>query len=277
MSTQAYAKVKLKAVLDSVFDALQLHTSISRKDFNELVFIAGGAVTSLLTKSKVNDYDLYFKDAHVAALVVQALNDRVPFTGGAYVLTPRAPEPYHADTMTMSLSADVVASGNKAPVEGQTRLVFISDNALTMEIKGLDAKVQCIFRFIGQPTDVLQSFDFAHCRFFYDPAIDEIKGSVVGLSALATKQLVYEGSLFPLTSLLRVKKFVKRGWTLDPLQQLLILQNAIKFDWSDREVVLDQLKGVDTNSFQPLLRKLEAETDGPENALDYIIELAKKL
>jgi len=55
----------------------------------------------------------------------------------------------------------------------------------------------------------------------------------------------YEGSLYPIASMFRMKKFLNRGWRINAGQMLKIMWQISELDLTDRETLYEQLQGVD--------------------------------
>lgn len=84
----------------------------------------------------------------------------------------------------------------------------ITDNAVT-----LDNKIQLITAFTGSPSEVASNFDWAHIKSYYTfneglKLCDDLYRLIV------EKELVYTGSVYPLSSLFRLKKYIRKGWNV---------------------------------------------------------------
>jgi hypothetical protein len=84
-------------------------------------------------------------------------------------------------------------------------------NLITENAINLSDKIQIITKYYGNPIHVVNKFDWAHIKSYYK--YDEklfIKDDVFKM--IHEKELIYTGSDFPLSSLLRMQKFIKKGW-----------------------------------------------------------------
>jgi len=85
---------------------------------------------------------------------------------------------------------------------------LITDNAVN-----LSDKVQLVIKFNGSPDEVVKNFDWQHIKsYFIYPDTLVIPDDTYRL--LVEKELVYTGSEYPLSSLMRVKKYIKKGWSV---------------------------------------------------------------
>ena len=134
---------------------------------------------------------------------------------------------------------------------------FISDNAIT-----LTNKIQVIARFYGEPSDIHRSYDFVHAKCYYDYHNDVLDTPVESLRSMQSRVLKYEGSLYPICSLFRMRKFINRGWKISAGEILKIsLQvNAIK-DLLTVDTLRDQLVGCDALYFNKLIWAIESNSN----------------
>jgi len=135
--------------------------------------------------------------------------------------------------------------------------LFLTDNAITMT-----DKVQIIIRFYGTAEEIHKNFDFVHCQGVYDYATNELHLSEATLKSLLSKQLVYSGSLYPIASVLRLRKFIKRGWNISAGQVLKILHQISKVNWDNPDQLREQLMGVDVAYMHQLIGALNSRDSG---------------
>lgn len=142
------------------------------------------------------------------------------------------------------------------------RPVFISANAMT-----LSHGVQLVMRFIGEPEVIHKYYDFIHCTCFWKSWDGELVLPAAALEAIMTKELRYVGSLYPLCSIIRIRKFVARGWTINAGQILKMCLQLQSFDLNQISVLEDQLTGVDAFYFMQVLDRLREKQakDGTTN------------
>lgn len=150
------------------------------------------------------------------------------------------------------------------------RPIFLSENAIT-----LSNKVQLVIRFFGEPGQIHDNYDFAHSMCYYDYAKDELGLHPEALEAVLSKTLIYKGSLYPIASLFRIRKFYERGWRITAGQMLKIVWQLQDVDLKNPEVLREQLLGVDQAYMRELLRALETTTERVDAT--YIAKLIDKI
>jgi len=135
-------------------------------------------------------------------------------------------------------------------LEGVYEPVFYSANAIT-----LTNKIQLIIRFWGDPKEIHKNFDFVHVTnyFTFDDGLVVKKKA---LKSLLTKELRYRGSLYPVTSMIRTRKFIERGFTINAGEYFKIAYQISKLDLDDPYVLEEQLMGVDVAYFNMLIESL---------------------
>jgi hypothetical protein len=266
------------------------------KKVRKHAYITGGAICSMLLDEKVNDFDIYFDDldtaTDVAVYYINKLDPTLEISASGY---EKVEDPDVEVEGIMSMDEDrcsqvkitIPSSGVLEPTqikgekpEDEQRFYprFISSNAIT-----LSDKIQLIIRFVGDPEIVHTYFDYVHCTCYWQAGryrTGKLVTKTDALVSILTKNLVYVGSLYPLAALIRIKKFVKRGWTISAGQMLKVIWQTNKLDLSNVSVLADQLTGVDLSYFSMLISILgkKVESD-PDFAVDYsyVCELLERL
>jgi hypothetical protein len=288
-------KIKtIKKQLRKKFDSWT--NSIEDEDLRKLVaknsIITGGCIVSMLLQEKINDYDIYFKTKDCAKQVAEYYvkeflkNSKVTFAGNenkqveievqekedrihVFIksagiaaeggaddyqyfesVSDRAGEDFTDDAMKQVTELDN-KSADELELDEPFRPVFISSNALT-----LSGKVQLIVRFFGEPEEIHKNYDYIHCTCYWKSWDDELVTSPEALQAIITRELRYVGSKYPLCSIIRIRKFVARGWTINAGQILKMVMQLQSFDLNKLEVLQDQMIGVDAAYFQQVLSRL---------------------
>lgn len=159
------------------------------------------------------------------------------------------------------------------PDEGKPRYrpVFLSANAIT-----LANQVQLIIRFYGEPDAIHENYDFVHCTCYYDNGSGQLVLRPDAMEALLTKELRYVGSKYPLCSLIRVRKFVGRGWTINAGQVLKMAMQVSALDLTNHKVLEDQLTGVDVAYFAEIIHKVKEKDPEKVNSA-YLIEIIDRM
>lgn len=228
-----------------------LLSSELREIILQKAFVSGGAIASILLQEKINDYDIYFKDIESAEKLLQyyclVCDNTASVTKRKFKNTLGEEE---ERLFTVIQSAGITSGkGVKA----------ITSNAVT-----LDNKIQLITRFSGTPEQVHKYFDFVHCMCSYDLQTGVLILPPEAVLSMLQKRLVYRGSLYPIATLFRLRKYLKRGWTISAGQLVKIAYQLKNIDWDDKEQLYDQLIGVDQyymRNFMELLNKVEGPVD----------------
>ncbi|ODA08243.1 hypothetical protein [Paenibacillus polymyxa] len=226
---------------------------------NEKSFITGGAIVSLLLEEDPNDYDYYFMDQEsciqVAEYYVNKFNRSTNDTYGATVKKIE-------DRVSVFVPSQGVA---KAKYKEGFNPVFLSTNAIT-----LSDNVQLITRFYGDPEEVHENYDFVHCTCYYIPHKNELVLPQKALESLVTKDLKYVGSKYPVASIVRSRKYIERGWSINAGQYLKMILQCGALNLNDPTVLEEQLTGVDLSLFKTVI---EAIKDKKKQDSDFTVSL----
>ncbi len=240
-----------------------------RKDVKENLLLSGGSIASMFMNEKVNDYDVYLQDMEVLKRLVEfyvkPLGFRIKILMYDKFIQPEsvssrfkiAVDRLKENQVKLYFESDDDIGGIKMDVEKDKKyaLSFISPNALS-----LTDNIQIVTRFTGNEEEIHRTFDFVHATNYFTFE-DGVVTNHLALESLLTKQLRYQGSLYPLTSIIRFKKFVLRGWNISAGEILKILFQVSDFDLKDPNVLEDQLIGVDVAYFALLIEALRAAPD----------------
>jgi len=150
-----------------------------------------------------------------------------------------------ADQVNLSDLEDVVGNNKE-----KYRPVFLSTNAVT-----LSDGVQVVVRFWGDPDKIHENYDYEHCKNWW--TYNELQLLPISLECILGKELRYSGSKYPIASLVRMRKFIKRGWKVNAGQILKMALQISELDLMDTAVLEDQLCGVDTIYFLNLLESIK--------------------
>lgn len=264
-----------------------------RKAVEENTIVTGGCITSLLLDEYPNDFDYYFTTKATAKMVaeyyVKKFIEQNPMTKDAEGKTQYPEVIEEDDRIKIRIKSSGVVGENTdgedyqyfettSDEEGEEyieraietvtdadnidveedenppkyRPLFLTDNAIT-----LSDKVQLIIRFFGNPKDIHSNFDFVHCTNYYIPKQNKLKLSKKALESILTKELKYVGSKYPLCSIIRLRKFIKRGWWINAGEILKICFQLSLLDLQNVKVLEEQLVGVDTAYFVQLIERLK--------------------
>lgn len=207
------------------------------------VIVTGGSLATLLMSDKVNDYDVYFKDPAVAKRVAEYYSKF--FKGGFKEVL------LEGDRVFLKVNSNGFAK--REPMEGDGAYVPVcaTSNAIT-----LSNKIQLIMRFCGEPSVIHENFDFIHCTNYYDHNSGTVVTNPDALESLITMELKYQGSKYPLASIIRTRKFISRGWTINAGQYLKMALQLQEINLRDPYVLRDQLMGVDLLLFEAFIQEM---------------------
>ena len=154
---------------------------------------------------------------------------------------------------------DALADGDNINAEeldkdesGKYKPVFLSTNAIT-----LSNKVQLIIRFYGEPDEIHSNYDFVHATNYWDSKTKQVVLKPEALESILNKELLYVGSKYPIASLIRTRKFIKRGWHINAGQFVKISWQISELDLSNIYTLEDQLVGVDSIYFLNFIKSMK--------------------
>ena len=157
------------------------------------IFVAGGAITSIMTNKEINDIDLYFKD-----------------------------EKAFTEFIGLWLSGDL----------GFLSVLSVTDKSITFLSTTEKVVIQTIFyRWFEDAEDIFKDFDFTINMGAYSLKDKSIKLHEDFLKHNSQRYLsVNTGTAFPIISALRVDKYKKRGYTISKPQYFRILLPLVKLN-----------------------------------------------
>jgi len=223
------------------------------KIVNEKSFITGGAIVSLLLDEEPNDYDYYFMDKEsckkVTEYYAKKFNKR---TNNHYDVKVEEKE---NRIRVIVPSAGVAGAKYK---EGYLP-VFVSSNAIT-----LSDDVQLVNRFYGNPEEIHKNYDYVHCTCYFIPHKNELVLPQKALESIVTKELKYVGSKYPLASVIRSRKYIQRGWSINAGQYLKMILQCGELKLDDANVLEEQLTGVDLTLFRDIIEQIKIQSVKPD-------------
>lgn len=266
--------------------------------------ITGGCIVSMFQQEKVNDYDLYFKDQDTAFAVARYYVEEFKKTPsgagwdiGATLSQEGRVSISVAKSKNHSVAGDMGEVNNLPEQDDGTDIIegldeiaadkaegkktpkysplFLSSNAIT-----LSTSVQLIIRFYGSPEEIHGNYDFVHCTNYWTSWDQKLHLNADALACILSKELRYVGSRYPICSIIRTRKFINRGWTINAGQYVKMCWQVSQLDLGNIEVLKDQLVGVDSAYFNHLLselRKEKAESGGDRVDGTYLITMIDKI
>jgi len=131
------------------------------------------------------------------------------------------------------------------------RPIFLSTNAIT-----LSNLIQIVVRFYGEVDKIHENYDFVHATNYWTYSTGTVLNQKA-LECVLNKELHYIGSKYPICSLVRTRKFIKRGWQINAGQYVKIAFQISKLDLENIYVLEDQLVGVDSIYFLNFIHNLK--------------------
>lgn len=153
-----------------------------------------------------------------------------------------------------ALSDGDVIDANQLEEVDKYKVVFLSTNAIT-----LSNKVQIVTRFYGDPKVIHSNYDFIHTTNYWDSATGKTTLNQDALECILNKDLQYIGSKYPIASLIRTRKFIKRGWNINAGQYVKMAFQISELDLSNIYTLEDQLVGVDSIYFLNFIEQLKRQ------------------
>lgn len=277
-----------------------------RNQVKKDLIVTGGCIASMLLKEQVNDFDIYFKTKSTCfAIAKYYVNKMLPIYKNSIsdskvevVDSKNIPEKEYPNAEDNSKWAFFKKGlerseeervkiyiphigywrrSDDAPDEKQEDLkyepVYLSENAIS-----LSNDIQIVVRFFGDVEEIHTNYDFVHATnyFHYDNGHPKLVCNVQALQSLLTKELIYIGSKYPLTSVIRSKKFVLRGFSINAGTYLKILWQVAELDLKDPVTLQEQLIGVDVAYFSMLLDILK-NVDPEKLNYNYVSEIIDRV
>ena len=253
--------------------------------------VTGGAIASMLLNEPVNDFDIYLRTKQAAEAIatyyvnkfteetkwplkLEVTPDRIR------IVTERGHRGETAGNLEMLGSdqiddayeqAEAMALETEDDGKPPYRPVFMSTNAIT-----LSHRVQIVIRFYGEPDAIHENYDYVHCTNYWTSWDGALTLRQPALESLLSKELRYVGSKYPVCSVIRLRKFIKRGWTINAGQILKAVMQISELDLTDPKVLEDQLTGVDSAYFMELMTKLREKDPEKVNAA-YLVEIIDRM
>jgi hypothetical protein len=257
-----------------------------REEVKDNLLVSGGSITSLFLNQPVNDYDVYIQDMNVLIRLAEYYCPNQVLDGrkkNEYIEKDRddLKEDYNENSeqairlktlKSNQVKLDISSIGiRKSPdQEKKYQIAFLSQNAIS-----LTNDLQIVLRFNGNNEEIHKTFDFIHATNFFTFK-DGLVTNIKALECILSKSLKYQGSLYPITSIIRMKKFINRGWTISAGEMLKIMFQISELDLKNPETLEEQLIGVDVAYFALLIESLRGVS--PEKITSkYINELIDRI
>lgn len=272
------------------------------KDLKGNILVSGGCITSMLLSEPVNDYDVYIQDMNVLHRLTEYYVNAFG-SGQIKILDGRKKENLikeleseysknswlewqmksgtSDDALGVIHNAYAISLRNLKPE--QIKLFFLAKNGghrIEPKLEDKDMPVykplffspnaislsndlQIVIRFNGNAEQIHKTFDFIHATNYFTFE-DGLVTSKAALESIITKQLKYQGSLYPLTTIIRVRKFIKRNWNIGAGELLKIMFQISELELNNPDVLEEQLIGVDVAYFGKLIEVIRGIDKDPD-------------
>lgn len=196
--------------------------------------IAGGAITALFTGQKIRDWDIYFRNA-------EDCNRAVTWFG---------------INGKLANETDTSKSYHLGKQEKPYQLIVMAD-------------------LFGDPKTIFSYYDFTVCMAAYQFHEDgEDEGFVFGddfFKHIGQRRLVFStGTMFPICSMLRVMKYIKKGFFITGMEILKIGLSIHSLKMETYADLRRQLQGIDTAFLSDLTSQMKPGE--PLGVKQYIME-----
>lgn len=204
-------------------------------------FVAGGACTSVFSNKRINDIDIYFRTE-------KDLKDMM--------------------------------SGHMSQIDSCQMFIYSmvgeTDNAITY--KRADSTVQLIRKYFLPPEELIEKFDFTICQCAFDVLKDEFVMGKDFLYDMSKRSLRFTGKTeYPIASLYRMKKFMKRDYNPSALDIISIALSINKLEITTFVDLKKQLDGIDTIMLKDLTDALLDKGDTEYNITEALAFMDAKL
>ncbi|WES36018.1 hypothetical protein P0092_09170 [Ruminiclostridium papyrosolvens DSM 2782] len=248
------------------------------KILRENIIITGGCIVSMLNGEEVHDYDVYFRtkeacqkvaeyyakkfnDTHCSEVKIEDRDDRIQcFIRSEGIAKD---EEFEEEQESNGISDETEPYAESPTINDDKpkyRPVFFSTNAIS-----LSDKIQLVIRFYGSPEEIHKNYDFVHCTCCYSFFDNELTLPSRALESIINKELYYIGSKYPVCSIIRTRKFISRGWTINAGQYLKMCLQVGELNLKDFKTFKDQLAGVDSAYFSQAIACMEKKAEEDSN------------
>lgn len=284
----------IKSILSKKFNSFteSIEDESVRKLVKRNTIITGGCIASMLLGEKINDFDLYFTNKETALKVAEYYVAKFTASTGWPMMVEDSEDRIRivttaghrgetaGDVAVLDDSGsieDAYEDLNEAALETESvsgseyRPVFISTNAIT-----LSDKIQIVLRFYGDADTIHENYDFVHCTNYWTSLDGNLTLRQPALESLLCKELRYVGSKYPVCSVIRLRKFIRREWVINAGQILKMMMQISELDLTDPKVLEDQLTGVDSAYFLEVMSNVRENDPEKVNAA-YLVGIIDRM
>lgn len=225
------------------------------------ILISGGCIPSLVMEEDLKDYDIYLQSKESVKVLAEHYTKTFntqegrpqTYPSGVLVIDGAENNEDNYSGAMINLSEDRIKlwlacwSGLIVTKKKHKELPEYAPIALTSNSITLKGKIQIVLRFHGDADQIHKNFDFLHCTATYrhSKVGGKVKIPSKVYDMIINKRLEYVGSLYPLASMFRIRKFLNRGYVCPAATMLKIALHISELDFTDPAVLEEQLTGVD--------------------------------
>lgn len=230
--------------------------------------VTGGAIASMLLDEEPKDYDVYFSDVQVckelANHYVKQFQNKTSKQTSVNIIG-------NSNSVKIEMMTGM-EPGIRTPISMQPKFEnFIGDPSdlkknhpqnsyipllITANAITLSDDLQIITRFVGNAEFIHSNFDFLHAMNYFSQEA-KLQLTNISLECIREKQLKYCNSQFPIAAIIRLKKFIKRGWNINAGEIFKICWDIAHLNLDDPETLKNQITGFYGREFISLLNEMD--------------------
>jgi len=219
------------------------------EELSKSIYVAGGAITSVIIGESIRDIDVYINNIKTASKLIAYYTNRLQSLPSAENILLYQEETHEGIRIKTTGQSYTNYEPPSVPL-GSEHPIYISETAMSFR-----SGIQVILGFVGSPESVLKRFDFEHARNWCD--LTSVYLSADAILSIAQRRLTFTtATQYPLASLFRLRKFVKRGWKISPGEILKIILCTNRLNLFDPHVLREQLVGIDLAYFENIFSAL---------------------
>lgn len=288
--------MKIKTIQKNIEDKLTEWLSTItdeelKTDLKNNLLVSGGCITSMLLNEPVNDYDVYLMNMDVCKRVADyyskshsditildgrnktelvtkynndyeddfLLGNPIDYKNSSYAISLR-----NLKENQIKLYFSAAQGGFKPSYPLSEEIIRYRPSYFSPNAISLSDNLQIVLRFWGTAEEIHKTFDFIHATNYFTFKNGLVR-NLNAIESILTKQLKYQGSYYSVTSVIRAKKFIKRGFNINAGELLKIMFQISSLDLSNPDILEEQLIGVDVAYFDLLItalrNKMESDKD----------------
>lgn len=187
--------------------------------------ICGGAILSVFTETKINDYDIYFRTFSDAYSMIKDL-EKISYL--AKVFTTENAVTFKSKELTIQIICGENLFGNS-------------------------------------PMDLIDKFDFSVCMGAYDFNTDLFTVDKNFFTSIANHKLIFNVKVdYPICSMIRLLKYQEKGYSIEGTELMKLILCINKVNINNYKELRRQLLGIDTilmEQFYKYLMTIKTDTD----------------